>query len=354
MRLLTTTIGSYPKPDFLEIKDRVHPHSGYNPTYDEHAYYRNRKVGSDVDRATIRAVLRQLSAGIDVPTDGEQGREHYIAYHQRHLGGITFAGMQVKEGVRGVPEWDELVATINGEITSQHRFLRYDWALAQEIAKTYGKEVKTTLPGPMTIADHSIDEFYGDKRKLNSALARAINVEILDLVNAGCKWIQVDEPLFARFPDDALEYGIENLERCFYGVPENVKRVVHLCCGYPRHVDQPGEDILKADPKSYFELANALDEASVDAVSLEDAHKHNDLSLLERFRNTSVIVGSVAIAKSRVEHVQEIRVRLEEVLEHIDPHRLIVGPDCGLGMLDEQTAYAKLKNMVMTVNLFET
>ena len=103
MRLLTTTIGSYPKPDFLEIKDRVHPDSGYNPTYDEHAYYRNRKVGSDVDRATIRAVLRQLSAGIDVPTDGEQGREHYIAYHQRHLGGITFAGMQVKEGVRGVP-----------------------------------------------------------------------------------------------------------------------------------------------------------------------------------------------------------------------------------------------------------
>ena len=259
-------------------------------------------------------------------------------------------------GLRGVKEWeDELVPTINEEIVPQKRFLRYDWSFAQEMAKSpYEKQVKITLPGPMTIADHANDEHYGDKRKLNSALARAINVEILDLVNAGCKWIQIDEPLFARFPDDALQFGIENLERCFYEVPENVKRVVHLCCGYPRHVDQPDENILKADPKSYFKLANATDESSVDAVSLEDAHRHNDLSLLEIFTNTSVICGSVAVAKSRVEHVQEIRVRLEEALEHIDPHRLIVGPDCGLGMLDEQTAYAKLENMVMAGKSFET
>ena len=138
MALQTTTIGSYPKPEFLEIRDRVHPDSGYRPTYDSRAYYRNRKVESDVARATIWAVLQQLFAGIDVPTDGEQGREHYITYHQRHLEGINFAKMQVKGGLRGVPEWDKLVPTIDGEITPQDRFLRYDWALAQEIADPLG------------------------------------------------------------------------------------------------------------------------------------------------------------------------------------------------------------------------
>jgi 5-methyltetrahydropteroyltriglutamate--homocysteine methyltransferase len=133
----------------------------------------------------------------------------------------------------------------------------------------------------MTIADTVVDEHYGNERQLNKALAEAINTEIADLAKAGCQWIQVDEPLFARHPDKALDYGIENLERCFYGMPREVNRVVHLCCGYPRKLDDPNP--AKADPSSYFKLASALDESSVDAVSIEDAHRHNDLSLLECF-----------------------------------------------------------------------
>ena len=160
---------------------------------------------------------------------------------------------------------------------------------------------------------------------------------------AGCTWIQVDEPVFARKPEAALDYGVENLNRCFHGVPKTVNRVMHMCCGYPNEIDQ--DEYPKADPESYMTLARAVDESSIDVVSLEDAHRHNDLTLLERFPNTRVIFGAIAIAKSRVEPVEEIRARLEEALGHIDRDRLIAAPDCGLGFLGRDLAMTKLRNL---------
>ena len=134
---------------------------------------------------------------------------------------------------------------------------------------------------------------------------------------------------------------VENLERCWQGVPEKVTKTMHMCCGYPNHLDD--HDYPKADPAAYFDLANAVDESVVDAVSLEDAHRHNDLALLERFRETTVVFGVVAIAKSRVESVDEVRARLKAALEHIPAARLIAAPDCGLGHLTRDLAIAKMK-----------
>jgi 5-methyltetrahydropteroyltriglutamate--homocysteine methyltransferase len=346
MALLTTTIGSYPKPDFVMVRDWVHPKSDYKPTYDAQIadlrHFQEKQISTSVFLGTIDAVRSQIAAGIDVPTDGEQGREHYIFYHLRHLKGVDYGRLQSRK-VRGVEEWVKEVPTIAGKIESQGHFLRYDWQVAQKIAGD-GHPVKITLPGPMTIADTVVDEHYGSEIELNRALADALNVEVRDLAEAGCKWIQIDEPLFARYPDKALAYGIENLERCFSGLPDDVNRVVHLCCGYPRELDDPAPP--KADRRAYFEFAEALDQASVDAVSLEDAHRHNDLALLERFTRTKVILGVVAIAATRVETVDEIRARLAAALDHIDPQRLIVAPDCGLGMLDDGTAQEKLGNLV--------
>ncbi len=128
-------------------------------------------------------------------------------------------------------------------------------------------------------------------------------------------------------------------------MPDEVQRVVHLCCGYPRRLDQRDEDVLKADPAAYFELAPALDEAAVDAISIEDAHRPSDLELLELFERSTVILGLVAIARTRVESVEEIRERLVAALSHIERRRLVAGPDCGLGMLDLETATAKLVNL---------
>ena len=163
------------------------------------------------------------------------------------------------------------------------------------------------------------------------------------LAAAGCRHIQVDEPVFARKPEQALEYGIEHLEAAFHGVPDEVQRIVHMCCGYPSALDVP--DYPKADPQAYFRVAGAMDDASVDAVSIEDAHRPNDLSLLERYARTTVLLGVVNIGASRVEPVDEIAERLRQALDHIDPGRLVAAPDCGLGLLGRDLAVQKLSNL---------
>ncbi len=335
--VLTTTIGSFPKPDYVSVRDWFQ--KPYSTTFDAF-YFDSRDLETRFALATQAAVTAQIDVGIDVPTDGEMRREHYIFYHLRHMSGVDFEHLQLREIRTGA--WEAEVPTIIDRVRPKDRFLPYDYQIAQSYSS---QPIKITVPGPMTIADTVADEHYGDPRRLNRDLADALNVEIRALAEAGCGHIQVDEPVFARKTKEALAFGIEDLERCFAGVPAEVQRVVHLCCGYPRHLDQPDEDIFKADPSAYFELAKALDQAAVDAISIEDAHRPTDLRLLELFERSTVIIGLIAIAKTRVEPVEEIRTRLREVLLHIDRERLMAGPDCGLGMLDLTTATSKLTNL---------
>lgn len=231
--------------------------------------------------------------------------------------------------------------TITGPLKARDHFLSRDYHIAQSATN---RSVKITVPGPMTITDSVADAYYNDNKRLGADLAAALNEEILALAEAGCTWIQVDEPVFARKPDKALDYGFENLERCFQGVPDHVTRVVHMCCGYSDYLDQ--ENFQKADQMAYFQLADAIEDSSIRAISLEDAHRHNDLSLLEHFKTTTVMFGVIAIAKSRIEPVEEITDRLQVALEHIDADRLIAAPDCGLRFLNRELTLAKLTNMV--------
>ena len=232
------------------------------------------------------------------------------------------------------------VPTITGAVTPRDMVLARDWRIAQRVTD---RPVKITLPGPMTIADSMANQFYPDPQTLGRALAEALNEEVRSLAAAGCRNIQVDEPVFARKPRQALEYGIEHLEAVFHGVPEEVQRIVHMCCGYPSALDVP--DYPKADPQAYFDIADAMDEASIDAVSIEDAHRPNDRSLLERYARTTVLLGVVNIGRSRVEPVDEIAQRLGQALEHIDSRRLVAAPDCGLGLLGRDLAVRKLSNL---------
>jgi 5-methyltetrahydropteroyltriglutamate--homocysteine methyltransferase len=204
------------------------------------------------------------------------------------------------------------------------------------------RPVKITLPGPLTIGDSVADEYYlDDARARGAALADALNVEIRRLAEAGCPVVQVDEPVFARKVKDALAFGAEHLERCFHKVPPSTERVVHVCCGYPDRLD--AEDYAKAPNAAYFELAGVLEEVAIDALSIEDAHRPNDLALLERFPRKKIILGVIAIARSRVEEVEAVRDRLRAAQGHIDAHRLLAAPDCGLGLLGRELARAKLK-----------
>jgi len=179
--------------------------------------------------------------------------------------------------------------------------------------------------------------------KLGRDIAAALNVEVRALADAGCVHIQIDEPLFARKPAAALDYGFENLERAFHGCPKKVQRTVHMCCGYPDKLDR--DDYPKADPDSYLRIADTIEDSTIDVVSFEDAHRHNDLSLLERLPSTKVIFGVVAIARSEIESVDAICERLVQALQHIDAERLIAAPDCGLGLLGRELTMAKLRNM---------
>lgn len=343
MALLTTTIGAYPKPDYVPTPDwfRVGGPGLGKPTraYDDYLVALPDDIEDLLDRGTRQVVQEQVKVGIDIPSDGEVRRENYIHYHCRHIDGIDFSHLTKRVLRQGA--WEAELPTITGPLRARDHFLPRDYRIAQAATD---RPVKITVPGPLTIADSLADAYYNDEKRLGAALAKALNEEILALAEAGCTWIQVDEPLLARKPDAALEYGFENLERCFHGVPDQVVRAVHMCCGYPDYLDQ--EDFQKADRMAYFTLADAIEDSTIQAISLEDAHRHNDLSLLEHFKTTNVMLGVIAIARSRVEPVDEIAARLEAALDHIDAGRLIVAPDCGLGMLDRITTLAKLTNMV--------
>ncbi|MDH3659990.1 MAG: cobalamin-independent methionine synthase II family protein [Alphaproteobacteria bacterium] len=340
--MLTTTIGAYPKPDDVPIKDWFQKDGGTDdsePTvgYAETLEHHRGEIDDILDRATAEVVREQVELGIDIPTDGEVRRENYIHYHCRHLKGVDFETLTEKQ-MRG--HYMARLPTITGPISAGQAFLVRDWQVAQAATK---HPVKMTVPGPMTIGDSIADPFYeNDAVTRGGALADALNVEIRRLAEAGCPVIQVDEPVFARKCDQALAYGIEHLDRCFHKVPRTTERVVHICCGYPDKLD-PDESYPKAPKEAYFDLATGLQDVAVDAVSIEDAHRPNDCSLLERFTRTKVILGVIAIAKSEIEEVEAVRARLQKACEHIDPHRLLAAPDCGLGFLGRDLTRRKLR-----------
>ncbi len=343
MALLTTTIGAYPKPDAVPTPDwfREAGEGVSKPTqaYDRYLSDLPKDIEAILDWGTQEAVRDQVEAGIDIPTDGEVRRENYIHYHCRHINGIDFDRITRKVSRQGA--WIAELPTVTGPLSAGEHFLPRDYQVAQAATD---RPVKITVPGPLTISDSVADAYYRDPQKLGEALADALNREILALAEAGCTWIQVDEPVFARQPEQALAYGLDNVERCFHGLSGRVTRAVHMCCGYPNYLDQA--DFQKADHHAYFTLADAIESSTIDAISIEDAHRPNDLSLLERFQSTTVVLGVIAIARSRVESPEEIRSRLEQALKHIDPDRLIAAPDCGLGFLTRDLARAKLTNMV--------
>ncbi len=343
MPLLTTCIGAYPKPEYVILPDWFNSSAGPD-TADPTKQWRAAMdaLGPNASEIIVKgiqeAISDQVECGIDIPTDGEIIRENYIHYHCRHLNGFDFINLTEKE-VRG-GAYSAKLPSIVSPISVKEQYIVKDWIVAQGCTDN---PLKITMPGPMTVGDTNSDRYYNNPKKLGSDLAEALNIEILALADAGCKYIQIDEPVFARQPGNALDYGIENLEKAFHGCPDHVVRTVHMCCGYPDKLDRT--DYPKADPDSYFQIADAIEDSTIDVVSLEDAHRHNDLSLLERFENTAVIFGAVAIANSQVESVEEIRSRLKTALEHIDPERLLAAPDCGLGLLGRKLAMAKLRNL---------
>ena len=349
MPLTTTCIGAYPKPAYVPIADWFqvgHDAEDYNDRVLrawEHG--QTPQAQALLDKATVEVVHDQIACGIDIPTDGEVRRENYVHYQCRHFDGFDFRSL-TKRALRNGAYVSEL-PTIRGPVRARGQsVLVRDWRVAEEAA---GRPVKMTLPGPMTISDTTADVYYNDPEGLAEDLAAALNQEVLALARAGCRYIQIDEPIFARKPDEALSYGVRSIARCFEGAPSEVTRIVHMCCGYPNRLDDT--NYPKADPESYVKIASAVD-GVVDQISIEDAHRHNPDRLFPLFGHSTLIVGFIRVASSRVESVDEIRQRMEEVLRLLPADRIIAAPDCGLGFLGRDLAMSKLKNMAQAASQF--
>mmetsp|Transcript_28742 Transcript_28742/g.34917 ORF Transcript_28742/g.34917 Transcript_28742/m.34917 type:complete len:406 (-) Transcript_28742:130-1347(-) len=351
--LLTTVIGSYPKPGYLKIPDWFTNSKDWKErdakNYDFKTWEKfmekedQGKFQYDVLRATNEVISAQDLAGIDIMTDGEIRRENYIHYHLRNVDGMDFDNLT--EHWSRNKGYKFLAPTVRSKIKPRSKaYSTFEWKTSQLFTN---KTVKFTIPGPVTIRDTVADVYYGEERKLEylEDLAATINQEILDLVKHGCKCVQVDEPVFARYPSETLEYGLDILKKCFRNVPDTVERCVHICCGYPLKLDQL--DYPKAEIQAYHKIAKAIDDADfIDAVSLEDAHRFNELNLFGMFKKTKIILGLVHVSSTKIETQEQIEKRIEDVLTQIPPERLLIAPDCGLAMLPLHMITSKLQAMV--------
>ena len=349
--MLTTVIGAYPKPNYLKITDWFNAKGGTdteNPTkyYSKEVKQMGEKTEELFLQAATEVIKDQIECGIDIVTDGEVRRENYIHYHCRHITGVDFETLTEKVARTG--NYKCWLPTITAKVEAQDSFLVHDWKVSQKLSS---KPVKITIPGPMTIADTIANTYYKSNDKMGFDLAEVINVEIKRLQKAGCKYIQVDEPLFARKPQQAIDFGIDNLAKCFEGLENTeIEKITHICCGYPDKLDVI--NYPKAPLDSYKKIAKALDASLIDSVSIEDAHRYNDLELLRNFTKTKVIFGLIKIASSQIETKEEIENRVLDALNYIDKQQLIAAPDCGLGHLPRQLAIEKLKIMVDVAKKF--
>jgi len=329
----TTTIGSYPKPSYLKISDWFQGKDNSPEDWEKTWSLLGNKKNELIKKACQEIIKEQETAGIDIITDGEVRRE------------IDFSKLTKKVVRSG--SYESWFPTIISKVTAGESFLPKEWKMSQSFTKL---PIKMTIPGPMSISDNTSNEYYSDSKTMGIDLGNAINTEIKRLVDIGCKYIQVDEPLFARKPSEAIDYGIDNLERCFHGCPKEIVKIVHICCGYPDVLD--AVDYPKAPLESYWEISEALNSSIIDEISLEDAHRNNNLDLLDKFGSKTIILGVVKIASSEIESEEKIKQRVRQALEHIDKRRLILAPDCGLGFLPRKLCLQKLKIITKVAKSF--
>ncbi|SVA84439.1 uncharacterized protein METZ01_LOCUS137293, partial [marine metagenome] len=190
--ILTTTIGSYPKPDYLKIPDWFQGEKGTDAEYPTKGWEEAIKsLGSDfeaiINKATQEIISDQIECGIDIITDGEVRRENYIHYHCRFLKGIDFDNLTKQTARTG--NYDCYLPTIVNKVEFDKPFLSNEFKINQKFSS---KPVKVTIPGPLTITDTIADDYYKDNKKLGIDLSIAINNEVKILADSGCNYIQID------------------------------------------------------------------------------------------------------------------------------------------------------------------
>lgn len=317
-----TSVGSFPRPSWLGQTARSEV--TFRLTGDA--------LREAEDDATIVCLHEQEELGIDLVTDGEQRRSNFISHVTSGLEGIDFTDMRMK-AIRRRPGSERPVARIAGKVSRRGPIVVDDLRFAK--AHT-GLPVKMTVPGPMTVIDSTYDDHYGDEPALSMDIAAALNQELLELQAAGADVLQIDEPAMTRYHEKVAEYGAKALDRCVQGV--TVPTIVHLCYGYPGG----GE---RQHYYEYPELLAMLMETKIAGFSVEFARSGYDPSVVKHCGDRLVMFGCIDPGDTR-ETRDTVITRVRGALQHIDPAKLMLAPDCGLMTIDRQHAREKVATLV--------
>lgn len=290
------------------------------------------------DDAVSLALHDQETAGLDLVTDGEQRRRHYIWGFCEGLTGLDFEHLVAKETRGGRYKVLVDVARVVGPIRRPRPILVE--ALRYAKSRT-DRPVKVTLPGPMTTADTLADEHYGgDRRKLASEFARVLNEEALELVEAGADVVQFDEPCFNIYLDEVEEWGIRTLEEAARGV--RAKTAVHICYGYGIPVVLEWKS-KNADWSHYEHTLPLLRTSTIDQISVECAASGVDPSVLGLAKGKDLMVGVIDVGTEEVESAETVAERIRTALEYVAPQHLYPCTDCGMVPRSRAASRGKMK-----------
>jgi len=330
----TTIAGSLPKPGWLAETKKLWP-----------AWQATGEALATAKRdATLLWLKEQEDAGLDIVTDGEQSRQHFVHGFLEAVEGIDFEH-KVKMGIRD-NRYDAMVPVVVGPLKLKGRVHQAEARLAR--AHTT-KKLKITLPGPMTIVDTIADRHYGDREKLAMAFAELLNQEARALEKEGVDVIQFDEPAFNVYMKEVKRWGVKALDRAARGL--KCTTVVHICYGYGIKANLDWKETLGSEWRQYEEIFPALAKSRIDQVSLECMHSRVPIELLKLLKGKDILVGVIDVASDQVETPREVEKTIFEALKYVPANRLFPCTNCGMAPMDREVAVAKLRALVAGTEL---
>src|SRR6202051_5101390 len=322
----TTVAGSLPKPSWLAATNKL-----WAPWKLSGAELASAKLD-----ATLLAIKEQEDAGIDIVSDGEQARQHFVHGFLEAADGIDF-NRKVEMGIRK-DRYKAMVPTVVGELRLRGRVHAEEARLAR--AHTTRK-LKFTLPGPMTIVDTIADVHYGDRVKMAMAFAALLNEEARGLAADGVDVIQFDEPAFNVYMEAAAGWGIEALHRALDGVV--CTSAVHICYGYGITANIEWKAALGSEWRQYEKFFPALAKSRIDQVSLECINSHVPMSVLKLLDGKDVLVGAIDVATDRIETPEEVAAVIGKAAEYVPAQKIIACTNCGMAPMRREIAAMKLE-----------
>jgi 5-methyltetrahydropteroyltriglutamate--homocysteine methyltransferase len=333
----TTIAGSLPKPAWLAAPNRLW--APWRLEGDE--------LNEAKDDATLLALKVQEDAGIDIVADGEQARQHFVHGFLEAVEGIDFE-RRVEMGIRN-NRYKAMCPTVIGPLRLRSRVHAREARLAR--AHTT-RQLKFTLPGPMTIVDTVADAHYGDRVKMALAFAALLNDEARGLAADGVDVIQFDEPAFNVYMDEAADWGIAALHRAIDGL--SVTSAVHICYGYGIPANIAWKAALGTEWRQYEKFFPALAQSRIDQVSIECINSHVPMRVLELLDGKDVLIGVIDVATDMIETPEEVAAVIVQVTDHVPKEKIIACTNCGMAPIRREVAEKKLEALARGAALART